>query len=142
MIGAIEGQKVEGVLHMHMFLYFQMQHQYMTLHEISERLMAGLGSTMHEMKEYVNNNRRASYPDLKQFTETQQWLESQWPNYPSEMALCKPPYLAYFDFEHCSANSVSEAATWSEAYDQRLQSVMARMTTFILKMSRQENVSR
>ncbi len=33
-VGAVEAQKAEGVLHIHMFLFFQMLHQQMTLLEI------------------------------------------------------------------------------------------------------------
>ena len=34
-IGAIEAQKAEGVLHLHYFLYLQMAHQFLNLSEIA-----------------------------------------------------------------------------------------------------------
>ena len=65
-IGAIENQKVEWVPHMHCFLYAQMQHQQMTLHEIAERLRLGL-TQMSDMKDYINTARRVAYPDIERF---------------------------------------------------------------------------
>merc|ERR1712025_477333 len=67
-VGAIEAQKAEGVLHIHMFLFFQMLHQHMTLAEIGERLRRGLVS-VQAMKTYVSTVRRAAYPDVKLFEE-------------------------------------------------------------------------
>ena len=37
MVGAVEAQKAEGVLHLHLFLFPQMAMQHLTLKEIAER---------------------------------------------------------------------------------------------------------
>ena len=36
--GAVEVQKAEGVLHLHMFLFLHMAHQYLTLAQLAEQL--------------------------------------------------------------------------------------------------------
>ena len=38
MIGAVEAQKAEGVLHLHFFIFFQMMHQLLNLSEIADRI--------------------------------------------------------------------------------------------------------
>ena len=40
-VGAVEAQKAEGVLHLHMFLFLQMAHQYLTLAQIAEQIRQG-----------------------------------------------------------------------------------------------------
>ena len=42
MIGAVEAQTAEGVLHLHLFLFLQLLHQFMTLQDVAEHLRQGL----------------------------------------------------------------------------------------------------
>ena len=37
-IGACEAQKAEGVLHIHLYIFFQCAHQFLTLFEIAEKI--------------------------------------------------------------------------------------------------------
>ena len=41
-IGAVEAQKVEGVLHLHLFMYIQMLSQFATLQELADKLREGI----------------------------------------------------------------------------------------------------
>ena len=62
MVGAVEGQKKEGVLNLHLFLYLQMATQCSTLHELGDMLRRKL-LTADAMKLFVSYVRCASYPD-------------------------------------------------------------------------------
>ena len=63
MIGAAEAQKAEGVLHIHLFMFFQWMYQFCTLKEIADRMRAGL-VTVQALKKYHDAVRRAAYPDV------------------------------------------------------------------------------
>ena len=63
MIGAVESQKVEGVLHLHLFLFLQMAMQFKTLAEIAELFQKALLDTQ-DWKQYINHVRPAAYSDL------------------------------------------------------------------------------
>ena len=89
-IGAVEAQKAEGVLHVHAFLFFQMANQFCTLQEIGDMLRKSL-ITVDMLKEFTNNVRRASYPDVAQFQRERSDIEAAWPAYKEEIALSKPP---------------------------------------------------
>ncbi len=60
-VGAVEAQKAEGVLHQHLFLFIQMAHQFCTLQDIAEKLRDAL-LTVDMLNMYVTNVRRAAYP--------------------------------------------------------------------------------
>ena len=78
------------MLHIHMFLFFQMLQQHTTMHEIGERLRQGLVS-VEAMKSYVSKVRRAAYPFPEQFKEERTAIEAAWPAYALETALSRPP---------------------------------------------------
>lgn len=60
-VGAVEAQKAEGVLHLHMFLYVQMANQYDTLPELAAKLREGM-LRVEAFKDYISMARCASYP--------------------------------------------------------------------------------
>ena len=68
MIGAVEAQKAEGVLHIHMFLYLQMLHQHKTLAEIGELIRAKLMS-VDDFKTYRKSPRGCAPPPPDFFLE-------------------------------------------------------------------------
>ena len=146
MVGAIEAQKAEGVLHLHLFLFLQMAHQFLTLHDIAERLKQGLLSA-ESMKTFVSTVRCASYPDVEKFSEERKEVEEAWPAYADDRVLSKAPGFVY----ECSGTSLTGTAhsspdlgnpawlqdgvAWKKKYDQRLQHVMSRMNHHIHPVS-------
>ena len=133
-VGAVEAQKAEGVLHIHMYMYFQMASQHMSLLEIGDRLRAGL-INVASVKNYVTNVRRAAYPSLHHFELERDSLETAWPAYALETKLCVAPDFAFTkcepgsNCEHCSGTeeeTSKDAAQWKHSYNTRLQYVMSR----------------
>ena len=49
-VGAAEAQQAEGTLYLHFFIYLQIAHQHLNVHEIGERLRDGLMSMESLMK--------------------------------------------------------------------------------------------
>ena len=137
-IGAIEAQKAEGVLHMHAFIFFQAAHQFKTLHEISNMLREAL-LKVDMMKTFISNVRRASYPDVERFQQEQSKIESEWPEYKKEVALCKPPPRQNGRHGLCPVESLplnseawkAEGELWKKSYNERLQYVMSHMNHHI-----------
>ena len=76
MVGAVEAQKAEGVLHMHAFLYIQMASQLSTLYELGQKLKEGL-ITAQAMKAYIDYPRCAAYPSKEQFDEERADVEKK-----------------------------------------------------------------
>ena len=66
--GAVEAQKAEGVLHLHLYVFGQMLHQYLNLAEIGALLRQQLVS-VDAMKRFVSYFRCAVYPRFEQFQE-------------------------------------------------------------------------
>ena len=66
LIGATEGQKAEGVLHLHFFIFLQMAHQFLNLGEIAEMFRDRLLS-LTALKAFHDRIRCATYPDSKRF---------------------------------------------------------------------------
>ena len=64
LIGAVEAQKAEGVLHVHMFIYLQMASQFRTLHELADLFRRRLLS-VEAVKKFVSYVRCAEYPDVE-----------------------------------------------------------------------------
>jgi hypothetical protein len=52
-IGAVEAQKAEGVLHLHLFMYVQMLAQFASLQELADKLRDGIIKS-ESWKEYVS----------------------------------------------------------------------------------------
>ena len=65
MVGAVEAQKAEGVLHLHLFLFLQMAMQFKTLKEIAEMFRQGF-LHVSQWKTYMDNTRIASYPSQEE----------------------------------------------------------------------------
>ena len=61
--GAVESQKADGVLHIHLFLFLQLAMQYSSLHELAHLLREKL-ITADAVKTYVSYVRCAAYPDV------------------------------------------------------------------------------
>ena len=91
-IGAVEAQKAEGVLHIHMFIFFQMLHQHKNLHEIAKLIQERLASA-DAFKTYVDQVRCASYPDVVKFNEERADIEKSWPAYASDKSMCQVPHF-------------------------------------------------
>ena len=64
MVAAVESQSADGVLHVHLFMYFQMAMHFMTLHQLAQHLREKM-LTADAVKQYVSHVRCASYPDVK-----------------------------------------------------------------------------
>ena len=82
MVGAVESQKADGVLHIHLFLFLQLAMQFSSLHQLAELLREKLLSA-EAWKEYVSYVRCAAYPDaeahqrgLRRRSETQKGKQS------------------------------------------------------------------
>ena len=80
MFGATECQKSNGSLHFHLFAFVQRLHQYTNLHEIAERLEAGLNEAS-QLKQYLNEICCTTYPDAVAFKEEMPNLEANFPKY-------------------------------------------------------------
>ena len=90
MVGAVEAQSKEGVLHLHLFLYLQMAMQYYTVHELGEMLRRDMLS-VSAMKLYASYVRCASYPDPAQHRQQRSFLEKTWPAYSKDQSLARLP---------------------------------------------------
>ena len=104
MVGAVEAQKAEGVLHLHLFLFLHMFHQFHTLHEVAERLREGLLSA-EAMKAFMSYVRCASYPDVERFRRERTTIEAAWPAYARDQSLSRPSRFLF-----ASTNSGSHFA--------------------------------
>ena len=94
MIGAVEAQKIEGVLHLHLFLFVQMAMQLKTLQEIADMFQRAMLSA-NAWKQYINHVRPAAYPDHEAFLSERSFIEQTWPAYAHTKALCQPPSSLY-----------------------------------------------
>ena len=90
MIGAVEAQKAEGVLHLHLFLFVQMAMQFLTLKEIANMFEKGVLS-LETWKQYINHVRPAAYPEYETFVTEREDVEKAWPAYAHTKELCRPP---------------------------------------------------
>jgi hypothetical protein len=91
LIGATEAQKAEGVLHLHLFMFLQMAHQFCSLEEVAALFKSRLLSidALERFHDYV---RCAKYPDVEAFTKQRDDIEKAWPAYATE-ASEPPAYL-------------------------------------------------
>ena len=146
LIGAVEAQATEGVLHLHFFLFVQMAHQFKNLHEIAEMIRDGLLG-MEDFKDYQNHARCAEYSDVQAFNAERDEIEKAWPEYRDSAALCKPPALLWSDTAapHCNHllvgkpvhTWISEGIRWAQRNSTRLQFVMSHMNHHIHPVSSQ-----
>ena len=99
LIGAVEGQKKEGVLHLHFFLFPQMAHQHQNLKEIAHQFRAKIMS-VEPMKALINHTRCAAYPDLAAFQAARSDIEQSWPAFATDTTLCRPPPYVWQSLRH------------------------------------------
>ena len=90
MVGAVEAQKAEGVLHLHLLLFLQMAMQLKTLKEIAEMFQRGL-LHVSDWKTYMDSTRIASYPNLEQVEQERPAVERSWLAFASDLKLNRPP---------------------------------------------------
>ena len=132
-VGAFEAQKAEGVLHLHMFLFPQMAHQYLTLPQLADRIRQGLLSA-DAFKTYVSAARCAEYPDNNVFKEERATIERTWPAFADDMSLSRPPAWACNLAPPCTVLSdtmADEGLEWNALYKKRLQHALSRMNHHI-----------
>ena len=92
-ICAFESQKAEGVLHLHMFLFPQMAHEYLALPEIAGRIREGVLSA-EDFKTFVSTARCAQYPDNDLFKTERATIERTWPTFANDLSSSRPPSWA------------------------------------------------
>ena len=107
----MEAQRVQGVLHAHGFVYFQMAHQFQNLEEIASGLREGM-LTAAAMKAYVSFVRCAAYPDVKQFENERAEIEHSWPAYASDLTLSQVPGFLYSPSSLKPVWPSTEDTTW------------------------------
>ena len=127
-IGAVEAQKAEGVLHLHFHVFVQCAWQFNTLSDIAQMMKQRL-LTAVSLKEYISYCRRATYPDLQAFEEERHTLEQAWPAYAQFKGLCKTPALCRQDAHHPVGAPApgTDAADWVAEYESQYQGIAKRM---------------
>ena len=74
LVGAVEAQKAEGVLHLHLFIFLQIAFQHRTLQEIADMFRQQLLQP-DAWKRYVENVRKVAYPDIDVFHQQRESIE-------------------------------------------------------------------
>ena len=96
MVGAVESQKADGVLHIHLFLYLQMIMQFSTLHELARVLRDGMLSAQ-AMNHFMSYVRCASHPDVEAHRAGRGKVEKAWPAYADDGTRSRfPPHPPTF----------------------------------------------
>ena len=96
--GGVECQK-SGSLHFHFLAFLGRIHQHQTLHEIAEKLRAGLLS-VEALKAYHCWVSRETYPDPVQQAAEKDELEAQWPAYRGDRRLGRIPHFLSVSYTH------------------------------------------
>ena len=81
MVGAVESQSADGVLHVHLFLFVQMAMQFQNLHELAAGLRDKM-MTSDALKQYVSHVRCAAYPDVDAHRQARAQVEKRGPRMP------------------------------------------------------------
>jgi hypothetical protein len=137
MVGAVEAQKAEGVLHLHMFLYPQMALQFGTLQEIADKCRAGILSAQ-AWKDYISDVRCASYPDAEQAEADRSRVEQSWPAYATDKSLSRLTLDLWIDTEGATSPDWftpdfevdawrAKGKEWLLKYNARLQHALLHM---------------
>ena len=119
MIGAVEAQKAEGVLHIHLFLYIQMVAQYSTLLDLAHMLQTKLVPAT-ALKLYESYVRCAAYPDVARFEKERDDIEKAWPAYAADPTLSRLPHFFWHGVD-------ATGDEWCTQYADRLQHALSRM---------------
>ena len=122
-VGAVEAQKAEGVLHLHLYIFLQSAHQFCTLFEIADMLRNRV-LTVDAFKNYINSTRVGAYPDIDKVMETREQVEKAWPAYSKDQSLARMP--KFFWTEQLASGEV-----WKNMYEQRLQHSLSCMNHHI-----------
>ena len=135
MVGAVESQQADGVLHIHLFLFLQTVGQFSTLHGLSTLLRERLLSA-DAMKLFASYSRCASYPDVAAFEQQRERIEQAWPAYAEDPNLSRLPRFFWQGLQ-------ASGAERGEQYCQRLQHALAHMNHHIhpLVASQLENAA-
>ena len=133
-VGAVEAQKAEGVLHVHLFLFLQMVHQFCTLVDLATKLREGFLS-VEAMKQFVSTARCAAYPDVDQFERERDTIEQSWPAFASDASPSRAPAWAFdlpsVDVQLFGSEWLQEGLAWERQYKERLQHTSSRMNHHI-----------
>ena len=128
LVGSVEAQKTEGVLHTHFHIFVQIAWQFKTLHEIASMIEKKLLNPS-QLKEYASHCRKATYPDVKAFESERDELERAWPTYSGYKKMCKAPPICWRDMEK-PANAISseeDAKYYCTEYDLCYQETAKRV---------------
>ena len=90
MVGAVESQSKEGVLHIHLFIFLQMATQFNTIHELGDMLRRKMLS-VEALKLFISYVRCASYPDLALYERHRGDVDNSWPAYSTDQTLSRLP---------------------------------------------------
>ena len=147
-IGAVEAQKAEGVLHLHLFIFLQMANQHATLQEIAELFQQQLLS-INAIKAFHSYVRCASLPDPVKMEEERAAIEEAWPAYADDKSLsllpedfwdmgkedrAMHPWQEDFDPTALAAWD-ADGVRWRQAYEARVQHTFSRMNHHIHPMN-------
>ena len=140
LVGTIEAQKAEGVLHLHFFIFLQMAYQFHNLSEIATMFRHRLLS-LDALKQFHSHLRCAKCPDLQKFKNEHAQIEKAWPAYATDFSLCRPPAYMWETLNgrpspHLHETSdvgawTQEGVQWLAKRDARLQHVLSRMNHHI-----------
>ena len=136
-VGAVEAQKAEGVLHLHLFLYPQMVNQFSTMQELADKLRDGILSAK-AWKEYVSHVRVASYPDPVKAERDREATEKAWPAYATDQTLSRLTFELWADTAGTTSPHFmqpafgqqaweTDAHIWLSRYNTRLQHALLHM---------------
>jgi hypothetical protein len=90
MVGAVEAQQAEGVLHLHLVLFLQGASQYATLQELAE-MFAKRALDIDAVKAFHSYVRCAEAPDVAKMEAEQDVIERTWPAFAEDQSLCRIP---------------------------------------------------
>ena len=113
LVGAVEAQKAEGVLHLHMFLYLQNACQFNNLSELADMIRNKM-IDVEAYKEYISYVRCAEYPDPVRFREERCSIEKAWPAYSTDQSFSRLPAIFWN-----SCNDDCKPAAWEALYKER-----------------------
>ena len=152
MVGAVEAQKAEGVLHLHMFLFLQMVHQFTPLQEIADLIRAGILSSQ-SWKNYISHVRCASYPDAEQAEADRDYVERSWPAFAKDKSLSRLTLDLWISTEGATSPDLFEphfdvaawckdGEEWHAKYNTRLQHALLHMNHHVHPVSNTETGER
>jgi hypothetical protein len=140
-IGAVEAQQAEGVLHLHLFAFLEMANQYSTLQEVADMFEKQL-LNIEGVKAFHNYVCCATLPDVERMESERDQIEEQWPAYAKDKSLSllpaefwdmgsdMPATHPWQDASICEAWE-KDGAQWRKHYEDRVQHTFSRMNHHI-----------